>query len=33
MIQFRNSRGVSGRFTLGKYGVLTPDEARKLARQ
>ena len=31
-IQYRNSRGNSRRFTLGKFGVLAPDEARKMAR-
>jgi integrase len=31
-IQYRNRRGSSRRFTLGKFGVLAPDEARKMAR-
>jgi Arm DNA-binding domain len=33
MIQYRNASGVSGRITLGKLGVLTPDEARKRAKE
>lgn len=33
MVQFRNAEGVSRRMTVGKVGVLTPDEARKLARE
>ena len=33
MVQFRNAEGVSRRLTLGKVGVLTPEEARKLARE
>ncbi len=32
VIQYRNGRGQSRRLTLGRYGVLTLDEARKLAR-
>lgn len=32
MIQYRNETGVSRRITVGKYGVLTADEARKLAK-
>jgi integrase len=32
IIQYRNSSGVSRRITLGKLGVLTPDQARKLAK-
>jgi hypothetical protein len=31
-IQYRNSRGSSRRFTLGKFGVLAPDQARKMAK-
>jgi integrase len=33
MLQFRNAEGVSRRMTLGKAGVLAPEEARKLARE
>lgn len=33
IIQYRNSSGDSRRMTLGKYGVLTPEEARKMAKQ
>jgi hypothetical protein len=33
IVQYRNSSGASRRMTLGRYGVLTPDEARKLAKQ
>ena len=32
MVQYRNASGVSRRITLGKFGVLTADEARKLAK-
>jgi integrase len=32
MVQYRNGSGVSRRITLGKFGVLTADEARKLAK-
>jgi integrase len=32
IIQYRNASGDSRRKTLGKYGVLTADEARKLAK-
>jgi integrase len=32
MVQYRNGNGVSRRITLGKFGILTADEARKLAK-
>jgi integrase len=32
MVQYRNGNGVSRRITLGKFGVLTAAEARKLAK-
>jgi len=32
MVQYRNASGISRRITLGKFGVLTADEARKLAK-
>ena len=33
MVQYRNQEGVSRRVTIGKVGVLAPEEARKLARE
>lgn len=32
IVQYRNSGGVSRRFTLGRHGVLTPQEARDMAK-
>lgn len=32
MVQYRNASGVSRRITLGKFGVLTADQARKIAK-
>jgi integrase len=32
VLQYRNSGGMSRRITLGKFGVLTPDQARKIAK-
>jgi hypothetical protein len=32
IVQYRNSTSVSRRLTLGKFGILTADEARKLAK-
>lgn len=33
IIQYRNASSNSRRLTLGKFGVLTPDEARRLAKE
>ena len=33
IVQFRNAAGRSRRMTLGRFGVLTPTQARELARQ
>ena len=32
-IQYRNASGTSRRLTVGRFGVLTPEEARRLARE
>ncbi|PHP64541.1 integrase, partial [Zhengella mangrovi] len=33
VLQYRNGSGRSRRFTIGRYGTFTPDEARKAARE
>lgn len=33
MVQYRNSSGISRRITIGRFGVLTVDEARALAKR
>ena len=33
IVQYRNASSISRRITVGKLGVLTPEEARKLAKQ
>jgi|SRR5579862_7280448 len=33
MVQYRNSSGISRRLTIGRFGVLTVDEARALAKR
>jgi len=33
MLQYRNAGGISRRITLGKLGTLTPDQARRLAKE
>src|ERR1700688_4068106 len=33
LVQYRSAEGLTRRFALGRVGTLTPDEARKLARE
>jgi len=33
LVQYRNARGVSRRMTIGRFGVLTVDQARDMAKQ
>ncbi len=33
LIQYRNRHGVSRRFTIGRHGIIAPDQARRTARE